>query len=695
MTFTKEPYAYFQPGEIFYFISHERDELINPEAELPAGARLISTEISGTERDQPGRAETSEPESYQSLPDKADDSEQSDHDQDEIKYDQKIDELINWSNEIAEKSLKHTLIITRVKEREMHFRGTKKANEPSAPEISDPEWKKWDAMKSPTWDVEKSPRKPQPRGAFSLIPAQVLISKDDKIWKKEEYETNPHRYVERSELAELVVALDNVRTAQPFQSDFTLRAVSPNWLSSPSSEYGGGGGPGGIPEPYRRIKWTEWIKWIKWILNKLLPNFPEPAFAPPPYHPILPASKAGLQARLGNEGKGVTVAILDTAPSQQDMAAAYERHCKVNPKNQKKYEHDTLIEELLGPDSPLEVHYASMDDLLRMRAVHLKDHDYEMPDHGLFVAGIIHSLAGQAKIHLYEVLNSQGVGDLLSIAKGFGQILDRFSGQPLVVNCSLVLNIPRLDHRISNLDKAFLAKIIKDWEKHKNEQIEWLTKDLLGPKGSDGREWLRRQGEAIEWLCDQLYFYNSRVVAAAGNGWKRDEGKERPVTSYPAEFKSVLGVGALPKDAQPDATTRKYPAASYSNIADEPPEQGVTTLGGEPGEGKGVLGIYIGKFPDMHYRLQQYPWYLRPIMWAIFAIKWCSIVGPKNETDLAWWCGTSFATPMIAGLTAAVLSDLPKGASTQAAIVTMYSTTGIRQGLTNKQEDGVEGITQA
>ena len=647
----KDKYTYFLPGEIFYFISHERDQLINPAARGPERTRLIDAEMGPPESD---------PESHRSPNDKDDDN----HGQSPKKYDDKIDELINWSNKVAE-SLKPNLTITRLKERELHFRGTLQADEPSKLKIEDPEWKNFDGKKSP---------KGQRRGAFALIPAKV---------------SNPDGFVEPSDLAELVIKLDNARNEQPLQSDFTVRAVSPNWLSTPCSEMGGGGGPGGIPEPYKRK-----ILWIlQNFLHKLLPNLvDEPELELPPYLPVLPASKAGLQARLGQEGRGVTVAILDTAPSSHDMAAAYERHHKVDPKNQKKYEHDILIEGLLGPDSPLEVHYASQDDLLRMRSVHLKDHDYEMPDHGLFVAGLIYSLAKYANIHLYEVLNSQGVGDLLSIAKGLGEVLDRYSKDRLVVNMSVVLNIPRLDHKITDFDKAFLAKVIKDWELHKNERIEILTRDLLSP---EGEEWLRRQAEVIEWLCDQLYFYNSRVIAAAGNGWKRADGQLRPASSYPAEFACVLGVAALPKGAEPDPTSQKYPVTSYSNVADAPPQDGVTTLGGEPGEGNGVLGVYIGKFPDMRYRLQQYPWIVRPLMWVVFAIKWCSIVGPKNQTDLAWWCGTSFAAPTIAGLAAAVLSDLPDGASTQDAIVTMYATSGIRQALTDHDEDGVEGVKQS
>ena len=54
-------------------------------------------------------------------------------------------------------------------------------------------------------------------------------------------------------------------------------------------------------------------------------------------------------------GKEVTVAILDTSPSLKDLAAAYERHRKVNPVNQNlvEKEQDRLIQSLLKPDGPI------------------------------------------------------------------------------------------------------------------------------------------------------------------------------------------------------------------------------------------------------------------------------------------------------------------------------------------------------
>lgn len=637
----KEPYAYFQPGEIVYFISHESDRPINPKARDPETKRRIYIESSGSQNNQPFDPDDDTDDDIND--DKDDDGEE------ENTYDKKIDELISWSRNIANE-LNLKLTISRVKHREIHFRGTmnEELNRQGTPDSQS--------------DGKRSPE-PKRRSAFSLIPAEVRLPEEARHNIE-----NPEGYVEPSELAKLVVGLDDRREAQPLKEEITLQAVSPNWLCSPGSEWGGGGGPGGLPEPYKGD--------------------------PSPMHFFVPPDKAAFRSILDQEGKGVTVAILDTAPCLQDLAKAYERYHKVDPKKREKYKNKEkrheLIESLLKPNGQLEVHPASIDELYRMRAVHLRDHDYEMTDHGLFVAGIIHTIASGAKIHLYEVLNHQGVGDLTSIARGFWKVFNRFSRRRLVVNASLVLKIPRLDHPISDFDPNFMKKIIKDWEQLEDKDIKWLASNLLT---EDGKKWLSRQGEAIEWICDHLYFRNSRVIAAAGNDWRPDERKPRPKPGYPAAFDPVLGVGALPKNAQRD-TNGKYPVSLYSNSADEPEVIGVTTLGGEPGEGNGILGVYIGEFPDMWYRLKKYPWILWPLLWLIFTIKWGNCIRPRNESDWAWWCGTSFATPIIAGFTAAALSDSNRPASTQAAIQMMYDTQGILPFLTPDNEDGLEGVTQ-
>ncbi|MCI0555166.1 MAG: S8 family serine peptidase, partial [Anaerolineae bacterium] len=378
----------------------------------------------------------------------------------------------------------------------------------------------------------------------------------------------------------------------------------------------------------------------------------------------------------------MVVAILDTAPCMHDLVAAYERWQKVDPKNrhpQSPYRGNPpnphgIIESLLKPkpDNLLTVHYASYEELLRMRSVHLKDHNYDMTDHGLFVAGIIHSIAPAAEIHLYEVLNPEGVGDLKSIALGLSKVLNSFPGQPLVVNCSLVLNIPLLGHSITDLDTKIKGKIVHEWSKHernveqdeKDEKKVKLTDEFWSPKSLDWparQDWLARQSRAIERICDLIYARNSRVIAAAGNDHEPGGPEaERPQARYPAAFESVVGVGALKKGSP-------LGHAEYSDQSDRPAETGITTLGGEKGVDNGVLGIYIGKFPDE---------------------KDDNKPGPENKCDWAWWAGTSFAAPIISGATAAVLSkEILSGnppLTTEQAIQALYDAQVITIGPRNE-----------
>src|SRR6185436_9360810 len=99
MTFTKEPYAYFQPGEIFYFISHDIDKPINRTTGVSRPDKPINIESSSSEGEEPTSPEVGGLESIQPSQTKRDDE---DGDDDDLSYDQKIDELIDWSNKVAQ-----------------------------------------------------------------------------------------------------------------------------------------------------------------------------------------------------------------------------------------------------------------------------------------------------------------------------------------------------------------------------------------------------------------------------------------------------------------------------------------------------------------------------------------------------------------------------------------------------------------
>jgi hypothetical protein len=292
-------------------------------------------------------------------------------------------------------------------------------------------------------------------------------------------------------------------------------------------------------------------------------------------------------------GQDVDVFILDTVPDETDMKRAFTRWQDTNP----------LIKSLLGPHSPLDITYAGKTHLLQAVNAFLPDHDYVMSDHGLFVAGIIHTIAPQARLHLIEVLNPFGVGSLESIINGFHLVATQAAGKPrVVVNCSLFLDVVQED---------------KEWIKRLSERDHFWAEYPF--------DQISKTVAPLKEVCDFLERQRADVIAAAGN-----DGKDNfhPLPRFPAAFPSVFGVGALLSDNQN--------AATYSNISDAPDYVGITTIGGETDptgkfadQSHGIIGVYTGVFPD----------------------------GAPNDSGWARWAGTSFATPIISGVIAALISN--------------------------------------
>lgn len=362
------------------------------------------------------------------------------------------------------------------------------------------------------------------------------------------------------------------RLEKLFDSDFsglTLRAVSPNWLGVRAPQ-GITGGPGAKPKPARQLA-------LRWQTADL--DTPEA-----PYGFDFPALPPHCKAK-----REVEVAILDTAPCLHDLARAWTMWHAKHP----------LIHSLLRSHGPLTIHYAGYEELLRLAEYEIQNHQYQMADHGLFVAGITHTIAPQAKLHLYEVLNPSGVGDFESIARGLQRVLQRRSTAPLVVNCSLVVNFPSPDE----IDK--LAQRDPIWK--------FLSSDKLN-----------RMAWALQWIFDTIHAQNVPIAAAAGND--AEPNQPRPPARFPAAFESVIGVGALEDAIHP---------ASYANLADDPPGEGISTFGGAATQGetivgRGVLGVYIGEFPEAPH---------------------------GNTNGWAWWAGSSFATPIVSGSLAALMGQ--------------------------------------
>jgi|KBSSwiStaDraftv2_1062776.scaffolds.fasta_scaffold62706_2 Subtilase family. len=423
--------------------------------------------------------------------------------------------------------------------------------------------------------------------------------------------------------------------------------ISPNWLMSVASQGSGSGGPGGLPTPFQGPDGTEEYEFDD-FLDK--------------------------HAALYGKGANVDVAILDTAPCAHDLVLAPKEH----PDND-------LIRGLLGPDGKLQPYLASYEQLKRIVSTSLNRHDYKMTDHGLFAAGIIHSIVPEAKIHLIEVLNEFGVGDLLSLAEGIKKVFEEIyqlgSGRQLVVNCSWMLDLPVCDEHCASISDEGVE-----------DEFEEAVRKFVEEE--------QDQAYTLRATCNSIFLVGGQVFAAAGNDWswakkKKELAAEKtgkatpnpdeprpnaPEARYPAAFASVVGVGAIPRGTR--HTSTKYKASSYSNLGDKPAGIGIMTLGGEEGAKKGVLGLYLeDQYPVEIPNPDSSEKYKR-----VFETR-ARNEGNKEKNAWAWWAGTSFATPILTGAVAAVLSAPGFADDPQVAVRALYTKGIIQDRMTDAEED--------
>lgn len=254
------------------------------------------------------------------------------------------------------------------------------------------------------------------------------------------------------------------------------------------------------------------------------------------------------QLGIGENGNDTIVAILDAFP---DLTS--ERIVTLS--QTQPLLHDVLQNAHVLGDVP---GVASLG-AHKPRAGHRLEDREEQPwnvivDHGLFVAGIVHSIAPGAELCLIRVLNANGVGDLRALNAALKHVmhLATTSGKRLVINCSLVLAIQPGQEEMGGL--IHLLKL-----------ASLLTVQNSQPSSR---------------FC---------IVAAAGN--------DSDDAGYPAAFNSVVGVAALDRTGEPAPYTNKAdshlgdPRLTYA---------GVATFGGRDSSGAdGMIGIYTApSYPD-------------------------------------------------------------------------------------------------
>lgn len=357
-----------------------------------------------------------------------------------------------------------------------------------------------------------------------------------------------------------------------------LSSATPNWIVSGAN--GGGkpiGGPGTFPEPAPSGDWRfELPEAGRW-----------------------PGRDAGASAGGEAPEQPVVVAVLDSSPGEQALREAAKR-----------YPDNWLLQSLVDKQVIKDwTRFSPAPDVPAPRSD-------VTPDHGLFVAGVIHSVAPHAEIQLLHILDDQGAGhtDLLLRALDRCVAIAR-SGRRLVVNLSLFLMIPPDD---------------EIWAYWFGDIKEFAAADL--PRLT---EMLDALDEAVEGRITLLLDAGAVVVAAAGNDAFFYHHHAQP--RLPADYDTVLCVVAADRNGR---------IAAYSNRGDVPFSGNcVATYGGQgrlqggvpvvppgPEPRDGIAGIYTQRTMDSPLGTQE------------------------NTTGWAYWSGTSFATPLISGIAANLLA---------------------------------------
>jgi hypothetical protein len=440
----------------------------------------------------------------------------------------------------------------------------------------------------------------------------------------------PVRLVDRSpRTMRLAIARLNRGANRPFGDDTTLVAATPNWFSG--AQFADAGSPASQPVPTKpyggRVRYAPQVE-------------------------RLDLAKQASEAHQ-RQPNGPHVAVLDTAPEPVDLDWALAEF----PNNDHLRE---LVQRLVGPFGSLA---PSALETARQQALQELEQNggfrpiepaypYDIRDHGLFVAGVVHATAPWAPLRLIRVLNNFGVGSLHALLIGLVGLLAEPRSQSLVINLSLGVLPPReqLTSIWFGLPVDGLPGCPADptlqFLPERPELGPAQVVELVTERPEAVAESLDLLQTPVHRLMDVLLAHQCLVVAAAGNDsvYRGVERRPRWGPRIPAVFDTVLGVAA--------DTIRPTVPARYANRGELPAaavRDAVASLGGDlAADGisprAGVIGVYTA---------EHFPPLLPP-------------AGPAlNLTGWAEWSGSSFATPIVAGIAANLWMTDPARSATQ------------------------------
>jgi hypothetical protein len=442
-----------------------------------------------------------------------------------------------------------------------------------------------------------------------------------------EWENAPDNY---AIVASAVKELNKLQ-GRPIDDLGRVQLVLPNFIMTGGSHHGSsgsGGGPGAPPIPMRASD-----------VDNLGPRSYSGGWngIEWPFHVgFIGNSGGGLEEAVAatNRGAGVIVLVLDTAPQLDAIQnAPFDNPLLISLRRAL-----TKVSEDLG-DLPVSPVFPSGGG-----------EPYRMTDHGLFVAGLIHDIAPAAEIQLWRVLNAWGGGDLNTLFHAMSEALELARGttKEVVINLSLVINTP--------------------------EDVKRLT-DAWGSQGFDFDQPFL---DLVELVIGAHLNTDCVAVAAAGNG-SGDPNLPARLPRYPARLNKLIGVAAM---------THRGGPAEYSDRGEDPGStpNAVATFGGN--------AAYPGGKPQIPEETDQAGGVITfrdaPIGLMI-SPHVPEETSQDNTTGWAYWSGTSFATPIVSGLVACLLSGWPSEARPGTAnIINTIRTKAVENGP--QANLGVNGI---
>jgi len=342
------------------------------------------------------------------------------------------------------------------------------------------------------------------------------------------------------------------------------------------------------------------------------------------WHYNLPNLSSDVQSMTG---EGVTVFILDAFPEQGVIARAARDAGDDNRLLQRVNKTVTFDYSVLSGVQEIQDMRGTQGAFVG-KDVYGRHYPILMPDHGLFIAGVVHDIAPKASIECIRVLNDLCVGDANLIVNALSNIYQR---------------------KIGAVSEPLFGKLVVI-----NMSLVIPTDGELQSKGVD------LHGGVFQDIRALLFFFIKSltdlgvvIAASAGNeGDLREMSGPRPGALYPAKFcdepynnDSIIPVGAV--DSAGNATTYScYPGL-----------RGVATYGGEVPSASpknppsNNPSMDTSDMPRGIYSSVEYP--------PLSADPPEQYYAAPNDHAWAYWVGTSFATPIVSALAARILQQQP------------------------------------